>query len=568
MGDSGLLRAAARRVDGFDEERVFPLATHLDRPERARALYLLTLALGDLEPWDSVTASTSCSRSCSTCSSSPTLTGLEARNLVERRRAEAVRLVQTATAACRAASTHAPRAYLLAQDAADIARQAAAARAAARPRTRHGSRVYSLDDGRSGEVEVASRDRPGSAREVSGCSPTTGSTSSTRSWRPGATAARSSASSSRRAAGRRSRRRSSELPARPTRGAASAIVGAFDRPLDGAAESRRRGRFDDAGSPWYTLCEVRSPDRRGLLHTITAAIASRRRDVHSARLATVGGQAVDRFELTDRNGRKLDRRGRQDEPLRAGCDRPPGRLQRRRLRPRGGSPWSAARPSVGDAGPVRVGVDTGGTFTDLVADDGRIVKVPSTPDDPGDAVRARRRRSRRGDGPSCSRHGTTVATNALLERTGGAGRARHDPRLRRRDRDRAPGPARRSTTRASTGRRPLVAAGRCGSRSAAGSTRHGSRDRAARPLDASPAVPDGVDAVAVCLLHADLDAAHEQRGRRRSSRTRGLDVTCSHEVSPEFREYERTVTTVANAAPAAGVPDVPARARPLAARCW
>ncbi len=35
----------------------------------------------------------------------------------------------------------------------------------------------------------------------------------------------------------------------------------------------------------------------------------------------------------------------------------------------------------------RVGSDTGGTFTDLVADDGRITKVPSTPDDPGRAVR-------------------------------------------------------------------------------------------------------------------------------------------------------------------------------------
>src|SRR5262249_3420927 len=52
VGDSGLLRAAAARVDGIDEERVFALATHLDRPERARALYLLTLALGGLEPWD------------------------------------------------------------------------------------------------------------------------------------------------------------------------------------------------------------------------------------------------------------------------------------------------------------------------------------------------------------------------------------------------------------------------------------------------------------------------------------------------------------------------------------
>ncbi len=64
--------------------------------------------------------------------------------------------------------------------------------------------------------------------------------------------------------------------------------------------------FDDDASPWYTLCEVRSPDRAGLLHTITVALASAGANVHSARLATIAGLAVDRFELTDRNDRKLN----------------------------------------------------------------------------------------------------------------------------------------------------------------------------------------------------------------------------------------------------------------------
>ncbi|HEV8207339.1 MAG TPA: ACT domain-containing protein, partial [Acidimicrobiia bacterium] len=63
--------------------------------------------------------------------------------------------------------------------------------------------------------------------------------------------------------------------------------------------------FDDDASPWYTLCEVRCVDRPGLLHAITAAFASAGVDVHSARVRTVEGQAVDRFEVTDRNARKL-----------------------------------------------------------------------------------------------------------------------------------------------------------------------------------------------------------------------------------------------------------------------
>src|SRR6478752_187274 len=60
----------------------------------------------------------------------------------------------------------------------------------------------------------------------------------------------------------------------------------------------------------------------------------------------------------------------------------------------------------------RLGVDTGGTFTDVVADDGRATKVPSTPADPSRAVVD----ACRADRPDVLAHGTTVATNALLQR--------------------------------------------------------------------------------------------------------------------------------------------------------
>ena len=192
---------------------------------------------------------------------------------------------------------------------------------------------------------------------------------------------------------------------------------------------------------------------------------------------------------------------------------------------------------------MRVGVDTGGTFTDLVADDGRIEKVLSTPGDPsravGDGLAAL---SPAGERPAALAHGTTVATNSLLQRRGArvalvtnAGFA-DVIEIGRQDRpslydiwaDR-PEPLVSRELR-------LEVAGRL----AADGTE-------LEPLDTAslPPVPAGVEAVAVCLLHADLNPAHEQAVAAELAAAH--DVTCSHQVSPEFREYERTVTTVVNA---------------------
>lgn len=216
----------------------------------------------------------------------------------------------------------------------------------------------------------------------------------------------------------------------------------------------------------------------------------------------------------------------------------------------------------------RVGSDTGGTFTDLVADDGRITKVPSTPDDPGRAVRTGLA-DLVGAGPAdvagsadltapadvvevVLAHGTTVATNAVLERAGGpVALVTTDGfadiiEIGRQDR-----PSLYDTTVDRP--EPLVARAH----------RFEVIERLAAdgsvvvPLDASSlaSVADRlvalraagqIAAVAVCLLHADVNPDHE-RIVAASLRTAGLDVTCSHEVSPEFREYERTATTVVNA---------------------
>jgi N-methylhydantoinase A/oxoprolinase/acetone carboxylase beta subunit len=190
---------------------------------------------------------------------------------------------------------------------------------------------------------------------------------------------------------------------------------------------------------------------------------------------------------------------------------------------------------------VDVGVDTGGTFTDLVAADGSVAKVPSTPADPGRAVAT----AVEGIGATRLAHGTTVATNALLERRGAVvalvTNLGHEDVLEIGRQDR-PSLYDRFADRPE----PLVArALRFGVRGrlAADGTEVEALDLAAL---ASLGLPPEVEAVAVCLLHADLDPVHE-RAVAEGLAALGLDVTASHQVSPEFREYERALTTTVNA---------------------
>ncbi|HET9769790.1 MAG TPA: hydantoinase/oxoprolinase family protein, partial [Acidimicrobiia bacterium] len=190
---------------------------------------------------------------------------------------------------------------------------------------------------------------------------------------------------------------------------------------------------------------------------------------------------------------------------------------------------------------MRVGADTGGTFTDLVVDDGRIVKVLSTPDDPSRALREGLDALGAGDRPALLAHGTTVATNALLERRGApVGLVTTEGfadviEIGRQDRPSlydiwADRPA------------PLVAREH---RFEVGG-RLDAQGRELVGVGAPPGFPEALGAAAVCLLHADLDPSHEEAVAAALA-GRGIDVSRSSEVSPEFREYERTVTTVVNA---------------------
>jgi [protein-PII] uridylyltransferase len=307
---------------------VLQLADHLATRERTRALYLLSLALGELDPWERDRLDELASRIFGVLSR-PELTGARAGSVVEQRRNEALRLVGDAPGAVERVR-RAPRAYLLAQSAADVARHAALLD----PMPRKGSvRAVAVplgpDDAR---VEVASRDRPGLLAAVSGVLAARGLDvveASAATWPDGAVV--------------------ESFRVRAVGPASEALTAIADIE-DAVAEALRRPRgtdpapdleidFDDEGSPWHTLCEVRGDDRHGLLHMITVGFASAGVTVHSARIETRVGVAIDRFELTDTDGRKLDAARQHDarHAIWSGSGAPAtlGARVRRRFRPSG-----------------------------------------------------------------------------------------------------------------------------------------------------------------------------------------------------------------------------------------
>ena len=207
--------------------------------------------------------------------------------------------------------------------------------------------------------------------------------------------------------------------------------------------------------------------------------------------------------------------------------------------------------------PMLLGVDVGGTFTDFFLIDPatgetRVHKVPSTPDDPSRAILAGLDAlgPHLQDGLSLLAHGTTVATNALIQRRGGT-----------------------VALVTTAGFKDLIEIGR--------QTRpkiYDLRADSPEPLvkrqhrfevaerinskgevliclnddDIARVVADversGADSVAVCFLFSFLNPAHEQRiGAALRQALPHCEVSLSCEVQPEFREYERLSTTVLNA---------------------
>ena len=204
----------------------------------------------------------------------------------------------------------------------------------------------------------------------------------------------------------------------------------------------------------------------------------------------------------------------------------------------------------------RVGVDVGGTFTDVVCvrdgDAPLVFKVPSTPANPGEAALVAVERLAaagvRPDSLAQIAHGTTVATNAVLERKGG-----------------------RLGLVTTEGFRDTLEIGRQMRREmyevrldlqtpvflAPRAMRIGVRERVGpageviTPLDEESVrsaldrlVAAGAECIAVCLLFSFVNPEHERRVREIArSEHPELEVSLSSEVDPAFREYERTAVT-------------------------
>jgi N-methylhydantoinase A len=206
---------------------------------------------------------------------------------------------------------------------------------------------------------------------------------------------------------------------------------------------------------------------------------------------------------------------------------------------------------------VRVGVDTGGTFTDFVYHAGgraRIFKVPSTPDDPSRAITEGLRRVAAETGARLRDlevvHGTTVGTNALLERRGA-----------------------RAALVTTEGFEDVLVIGR----QARGSLydlnwtrpaplveerlRFGVRERVAADGSVVEELEDGeierlvgrlkrarVESVALSLLFSFARPEHERKVERAlAAALAGVPLSVSHKILPEYREYERTSTVAINA---------------------
>lgn len=194
---------------------------------------------------------------------------------------------------------------------------------------------------------------------------------------------------------------------------------------------------------------------------------------------------------------------------------------------------------------IHIGVDTGGTFTDLIVWDGkryRPIKVRSTPDDPAGAILE-------GIGDLTPRevvHGSTVATNALLE--GKGARTAFVTTEGFEDILRIGRQNRPELYNFSAAARPQLVPAELTFGTPERMLHDGTVEKELTAADAETLArrirDAGAESVAVCLLHSYANNAHE---RLLGEKLNGLFVSLSHQILPEYREYERASTTLVNA---------------------
>jgi len=208
----------------------------------------------------------------------------------------------------------------------------------------------------------------------------------------------------------------------------------------------------------------------------------------------------------------------------------------------------------------RLGIDTGGTFTDLCLSDEatggiEVAKVASTPNNPAEAVingikKLLTEKNLMPDQISFLIHGTTVATNALLEGKGAptaliTTAGFEDVLLI----------GRQSRPRLYDfwAQRPKPIVARCHCFGAPERILH--TGEVLRPLDQAAVEAfvqkirdQGIQSIAVCLIHSYANPMHEQQIKSIIQRVHPTAfVTLSSEILPEYREYERTSTICINA---------------------
>jgi N-methylhydantoinase A/oxoprolinase/acetone carboxylase beta subunit len=200
---------------------------------------------------------------------------------------------------------------------------------------------------------------------------------------------------------------------------------------------------------------------------------------------------------------------------------------------------------------TRLGIDTGGTFTDFVLyRQGELTtyKLPSTPHNPAEAILTGIKALGLDPAHLILIHGTTVGTNALLERKGGriALITTHGFEdiifIGRQTR-------KKLYSLVPEERKPLLPSSFCfgvRERVLAGGRVEKSLAKKEIPPLIKRLKENKIEAVAICFLHAYINPVHEQLVAR-ALRKAGFLVSVSHELLPEYREYERMALTTLNA---------------------